>query len=480
MLNISSILYCLAFFSILIGQTPTKIYWTDNGTDKIQRSNLDGSNIEDLVTGLSWPAGIAVDFQNSPNKIYWIDLSTPKIQRSNLDGSSVEDLVSDGLNSPYWIALDLQSNKMYWTDLGAGKIQRSNLDGTDVQELVTGLTTPQGIAINVSDGKMYWTDTGSRDIKRANLDGTDMEVLLTTEPAFPYGIALDVPNGKMYWVEQFSSKIQRANLNGSVVQNVVTSGITSPYGIAVDSENGKVYWTDYGYGSLNIQRADVTGSNLEELVTGLSDPYDVCLNYTSGSVDESLPVELSVFTATEDDGAVILEWQTACEINNFGFHIYRSAEEKGPYQRITTSLIEGAGNSSSSHKYIYRDNTCCEGFTYWYLLEDIDFSGAKERHGPIKISLNAGQLPNEFILFQNSPNPFNPITQIEFDVKESCLVNLKIYDIQGRIVTTLVDNYLDTGNYKVDFDGSNLGSGSYFYQVKMGNYISTKKMTLNR
>ena len=94
---------------------PVKMYWTDFGTDKIQRADLDGSNVEDLVTtGLDIPFGIALDVR--AGKMYWTDAGTDKIQRADLDGSNVEDLVTTGLGFPYRIALDLTNSKMYWTD----------------------------------------------------------------------------------------------------------------------------------------------------------------------------------------------------------------------------------------------------------------------------------------------------------------------------------------------------------------------------
>ena len=112
------------------------IYWTDYGTDKIQRANLDGSNVQDLVTsGLRSPVGIALDAAGG--KMYWTDWGTAKIQRANLDGSNVEDLVTSGLDAPASIALDIAGGKMYWTDWGTDKIQRANLDGSNVEDLVT-------------------------------------------------------------------------------------------------------------------------------------------------------------------------------------------------------------------------------------------------------------------------------------------------------------------------------------------------------
>ena len=88
-------------------------------------------------------------------KLYWTDYLTGKIQRTNLDGTEIEDLVM-GLDAPEGIALDVSSGKMYWTNWR--KIQRANLDGSAVEDLAMHLDRPRGIALDVSAGKMYWTD----------------------------------------------------------------------------------------------------------------------------------------------------------------------------------------------------------------------------------------------------------------------------------------------------------------------------------
>ncbi|MDE0682597.1 MAG: DUF4955 domain-containing protein, partial [Candidatus Poribacteria bacterium] len=253
-------------FTITVVAPPSansKIYWSDNGTDKIQRANIDGSNVEDLVTRptLSAPVGIALDI--SGGKMYWIDETTDKIQRSNLDGSSIEDLITTGLDLPSGIALDISSSKMYWMDRGIDKIQRANIDGSNVEDLVTGLTAPRGIALDISGGKMYWVDNVTDKIQRANLNGTGVEDLVTgvTDPR---GIALDISGGKMYWVDNGADKIQRANLNGTGVEDLVT-GVTDPRGIALDISGGKMYWVDNG--ADKIQRANLNGTGVEDLVT---------------------------------------------------------------------------------------------------------------------------------------------------------------------------------------------------------------------
>ena len=222
------------------GGTP-KIYWTDWGTDKIQRANLDGSQVEDLITtGLSSPSGIALDVERG--KMYWTDsplFGTSKIQRANLNGSNVEDLITTGVRTPLGIALDVERGKMYWADNGTAKIQRANFDGSQVEDLITtGLSSPSGIALDVERGKMYWTDSplyGTNEIQRANLDGSNVEDLITTRLSDPSGIALDVERGKMYWTDNGTAKIERANLDGSNVEDLITTGLSRPNGIALDT-----------------------------------------------------------------------------------------------------------------------------------------------------------------------------------------------------------------------------------------------------
>ena len=215
------------------GGTP-KIYWTEEG--KIQRANLDGSNVEDFVTtGLRHPWGIALDVGRG--KMYWTDVGTDKIQRANLDGSQVEYLVTTEESSG--IALDVGRGKMYWTEVVPGKIRRANLDGSNVENLITtGVSTPLGIALDVGRGKMYWTEGFTSKIRRANLNGSNVEDLVTTGLRTPVGIALDVGRGKMYWTDDATHKIQRANLNGSQVENLVATGVIKPFALAISGPAG--------------------------------------------------------------------------------------------------------------------------------------------------------------------------------------------------------------------------------------------------
>ena len=255
---------------------PSKMYWLDRGTHRIQRADLDGSNVEDLVAGgLSEPRELALD--GAGGRMYWTDDGTDKIQRANLDGSQVEDLVTTGLVGPAGLALDVAAGRMYWADHGTGKIQRAGLDGSNVQDLVTGLIDPQGLALDVRAGRMYWTDSGTDKIQRANLDGANVEDLVTSGLRAPTALALDVAAGQMYWTDWSTDRIQRSNLDGSNVEDLIASGLRQPEGLALDPAAGQVYWTDSG--TDKIQRADLDGSNVEDLVTtALSAPTGLALD----------------------------------------------------------------------------------------------------------------------------------------------------------------------------------------------------------
>ena len=89
-------------------------------------------------------------------------------------------------------------------------------------------------------------------------------------------------------------------------------------------------------------------------------------------------------------------------------------------------------------------------------------------------------IPNEYNLLQNYPNPFNPTTNIQYSLREAGFVTIKIFDILGREIATLVNEEKSAGIYVINFDSSIIPSGIYFYQIQSGNFIETKKMVLSK
>jgi len=103
--------------------------------------------------------------------------------------------------------------------------------------------------------------------------------------------------------------------------------------------------------------------------------------------------------------------------------------------------------------------------------------GIEEIIGADNIVVNV-EVPKEYSLNQNYPNPFNPVTKIKYDIPLNGNVSIKIYDINGRLIYTLINEYKTAGRYEIDFNGKNLSSGVYYYKIESGNFSQVRKMIL--
>ena len=241
------------------------LYWTTAGhlgTNGIRTINIDNTGETKLADSL-YPFDVAVDMGSQD--IFWTD-GYGTIGRANLDGSNQQNIIS-GLDKPWGIAIDSKKKKLYWTDTNLGKIQRANFDGSYVEDVVVGLSKPREIEIDPFENTMYWIENGSGKIKRAGLDGTSVEVLVGGLPSNSYGVSgigLDLVNGTMYWTEDSSTrKIRRANLDGTDITDVLTGN--QPVSVTVDPIGGHLYWTNYTSGE--IYQANLDGSDNELLLS---------------------------------------------------------------------------------------------------------------------------------------------------------------------------------------------------------------------
>jgi hypothetical protein len=201
----------------------------------------------------------------------------------------------------------------------------------------------------------------------------------------------------------------------------------------------------------------------------------------SSTSDNVLPVQMTEFLAKSNSASVLLTWKTATETNNYGFEIERrivetvsskSQNTNSNWQR--TGFVAGNGTNSSVHQYSFTDGNVTSG-TYAYRLKQIDNSGTFKYSSEAEVTV---AVPTSFALGQNYPNPFNPSSVIGYSLPVNGLVTLKVYDVIGREVSTLVNETKDAGSYKVTFNASKLASGVYFYRMQAGNYISMKKLLL--
>jgi len=213
----------------------------------------------------------------------------------------------------------------------------------------------------------------------------------------------------------------------------------------------------------------VPGNNMMYVMGG----YDSTYNVTCEGMEYTMipiPVELISFTANASEGLVELSWITATETNNQGFEVERSSG--GEFETIT--FVEGHGTTTETQTYSYSDRNVNVG-SYSYRLKQIDFDGTFEYSDEIEVEVNG---PLTFALEQNYPNPFNPTTTISYSLPLKSQVELAIYNALGESVMQLVNEEKPAGSYSVEFDAANLPSGIYFYRLRAGDFIETKKMIL--
>ena len=192
-----------------------------------------------------------------------------------------------------------------------------------------------------------------------------------------------------------------------------------------------------------------------------------------------LPVELTSFKITLiEKNKINLDWSTATEVNNLGFEIQRKIKNSG---WIPIAFKPGRGTTTEKQFYSHTD--ICDNLNnekILYRLKQIDLNGDFVFSETKEIVLTNTNIPQKFFVTQNYPNPFNPITKISWQSPVSGWQTLIVYDVLGNEVATLANQEKPAGNYEVEFDASHLSSGVYYYQLRTGEFVETKKMILLR
>ncbi|MFQ5571639.1 MAG: FlgD immunoglobulin-like domain containing protein, partial [Rhodothermales bacterium] len=333
------------------------------------------------------------------------------IQRANMDGSMREDLVTSIISSPKDIIFVPAVNKIYWVDFQALKIQRSDPDGTNVEDMIFTEYNPR--SITAAGSKIYWSEGGRK--KRANYDGTNVETLV--DASLSDGLAIDLNGGKMYWTEFNSGSVRRSNLDGSNIEDVIT-GLSFPTDVALDSNGGKLYLTNGD----QVQRANLDGSSLETLISDQRSTQGIDLDLAAGKMYWS-DQNASTLQSAHLDG-------TSAETIVSGLSVPQGIALALP----TPTAVEEKPDS-----------------------------------------------PGSFTLEQNYPNPFNPSTTIRYSLNHEADVRLRIYNLLGTELRTLVQGFQHPGTYSFEWQGTDhngnlVGSGVYYYELTVGEAVAVKTM----
>ena len=175
----------------------------------------------------------------------------------------------------------------------------------------------------------------------------------------------------------------------------------------------------------------------------------------------------------------IVSWSAVKnQFNDFKqYAIYRS-ENPNSTPSLATKL-------SDVRDTMYTDNTVLNGKTYYYKITSVDYSGNESEPATVTANITSvnkenNLIPDVFSLGQNYPNPFNPVTVINYQLPVNSTAILKVYDVLGKEIVTLVNETKEAGYYSINFDASKFSSGMYFYKLQAGSFVQTKKIILTK
>ncbi|HSL89229.1 MAG TPA: T9SS type A sorting domain-containing protein [Ignavibacteriaceae bacterium] len=354
-----------------------------------------------------------------------------KVYQADLDGSN--EIALDMPIRPKSIAVDwLSSPQKLYIGLvppsGASKIIRCNIDGSEQEDVITEISKVNDIELDLMARKIYWAQNTYDDDKifKANMDSLNSSIQVIFSDTLPgkelWGFALDVLNQTIWFTQRggtsYSSFIKRMSTSGSAL-TIIMNPVSNPHDI--EYYDGKIYWGDNN----GLNKANLDGTNKTVIVEG-----------------------------AKIDGLAIDAYNQKIYWVDYSSYYVKYAN------------LDGSGVAVHPN--------------YHSLLSMIDTDYNPSAVTNVTESFTE---PDDFVLFDNYPNPFNPSTSISWQSPVGSWQTLKVYDVLGNEIATLVDEYKPAGAYEVEFNIGQesfpvLTSGVYFYQLKAGSFIETKKMLL--
>jgi len=337
-------------------------------------------------------------------------------------------------SSPESITYDTTGKRYFISNTSSSKIVQRDRQG-NVTDFVTVGGSIHGVTVH--NGKVYVCN-GTR-VRGYDLN-TAAEVFNVVISGSTFLNDLAIDNSGMMYVSDFSGRrIYKVNTNNSEYWIYVPATTNQPNGVYVDAPRNRLLICCWG-GSAPVKAVNLSDSTISNIITT---PYSNCDGISLDRND-------NVYISTWGIQSVV-----RYDINFANPPVIVAGSLSNPadlyVNRITDTLaVPNAGNSTVGLFYL-----------------DI----------PTVISQVIG-IANSFELLQNYPNPFNPSTNLEFGISDLGFVSLKIYDLLGKEVITLVNEVLSPGTYKYTFDASDLSSGIYYYKLEADGFTDTKRMTV--
>ncbi len=427
-------------------------------SNKIFRSKNDGNNWEEITTGLSPSFFSAMSFTENKDGTLFVG-SQDGVYSSTDNGTNWNRVKINDEPFVVFSIINFDENTLIVAALSSLGIAEKNGifistdSGRNWTKINTGLINNdiRSLAID-SNGNLFGGTTGDGVWLMKNVSKPTKPIL-----SFPENCSVSLSvDLELEWTIIQNAEHYQILVSKDSLFNIITvndSNLTINSIVLTGLNKGtKYFW--------KVRATNVIGQS------SWSDTW----NFTTTS---EVPVELKIFECKLEKNIINLFWTTSTEVNNKGFVIEKRIDSNN-WEIV--GFVNGNGTTTEPKNYIFTDDKILSKGEYYYRLKQIDYDGTYTYSGEIFIEVNL--LPLEYKVYQNYPNPFNPLTTIKYDLPEKNTVILKVLDILGTELTTLVNEQKQAGNYEVTFDGSNLPSGIYFYHLQAGKFSETKKLLL--
>ncbi len=245
-------------------------------------------------------------------------------------------------------------------------------------------------------------------------------------------------------------------------------------------------WTGTGGTGTPVQFLNGT-PNLAWRVPPIASPYtnmqayiggvntNLTLNVADVPGNRLLPAELTSFSARLVNNTVDLRWRTTTEVNNHGFDVERRIGTDGQWTSL--GFVQGAGTSNTPRDYSFRDGNLPKAADLYYRLKQMDRDGRTEYSSTVAVKLGSTAA---FELHPNFPNPFIGSTTLAFNLPQDGLTSIRVYDLNGRLVKTVAEDYMLSGYNSLTIDANGLLPGTYKYTVQNGSALKSGSFTVTK
>jgi hypothetical protein len=364
-----------------------------------------------------------------------------------------------------------QVTRVYWTEWNYYNpdlcvVARAAADGSGVETVIDGLNGdggPGDLVVDAEAAVLYVGNAPADAIERVNLDGSGRETVVAGTN--PEGLALDPVHGKIYWIDaRYNGPgIWRADLDGSDVEQIVAASDGSgPYGVVVDAAAGYIFWSERM--DQQLYRANLDGSGawrFLECHDGIGHPRGVALSATR--IYWATGESIMSATRDGDDVRVVIE-----DLDEAPYHIERDAETGRIYWVTQGGMVQRVEADGTGLTTLVDGSQSSNGF-------------ALEMGEPVA----APDVLEPALAVAVHPSPFNPRTTITFTTPGPGSVRLDVLDARGRRVRTLASGFLPAGPQRMIWDGCDgagrpLASGVYLVRVAAGGRSVTGRAVLTR